>query len=436
MNDNKDDPMTQEKSAASIGMRGVHHVAMATTDLDAMKRFYCEMFDLSELASGEWADVPEYDALVGLPGSAARFVLLGGANIALELFQYVTPAPGPAETDRPVNRPGITHMAFAVTDIDAHYDRLRRAGVRFHAPPSGDRPIRAAYGRDPEGNVFELLEFRGDTPFDYTPSVAKRPAMTAGDRTMPRLNGKTALVTGASRGIGRAIAIRLAADGALVAVHYGQRRDGAEDTVRQIEAAGGAAFAIGADVRQPDAIKALFVDLDREMAARGHDALDILVNNAGIDGGGGIATVSEAEFDRLFGTNVNGTFLVTQQALPHLREGGRIITISSMVSLAAYPGSIAYAMTKAALNAFTVSLAADLARRGITVNAVCPGATATDFIAPLLADEKAAAFYAWAAALGRLGGVADIAGVVAFLASPDGGWMTGQILQASGGMHL
>lgn len=152
---------------------GVHHVAMATTDLAVMKRFYCDMFDLHELASGEWADVPEYDAMVGLPGSSASFVLLGGANVALELFQYVTPSPGPAETDRPVNRPGITHLAFGVEDIDAEYERLSRAGVRFHAPPSGDSPIRAAYGRDPEGNVFELLEFRGDTPFDYTASVPR-----------------------------------------------------------------------------------------------------------------------------------------------------------------------------------------------------------------------------------------------------------------------
>jgi 3-oxoacyl-[acyl-carrier protein] reductase len=253
---------------------------------------------------------------------------------------------------------------------------------------------------------------------------------------MSGLQGKAALVTGASRGIGRAIAIRLAADGALVAVHYGQRREGAEETVRMIEAAGGAAFTVGADVTRRDAIEALFSELTTELAARGHEAIDVLVNNVGIGGGGSIAAMTETDFDRLFATNVKGTFLVTQQALPHLRDGGRVINISSMVSLAAYPGSIAYAMTKAALNSFTLSLAADLAKRGITVNAVAPGATATDFIAPLLADAKAAAFYAKAAALGRIGEPAEIAGVVAFLASADGGWVTGQIIQASGGMHL
>ncbi len=253
---------------------------------------------------------------------------------------------------------------------------------------------------------------------------------------MSRLEGKSALVTGASRGIGRAIATRLAADGAVVAVHYGQRRDDADETVRMIVTAGGAAFAVGADVTQPDAIEALFPELTAELAARGHDAIDVLVNNAGIGGGGNIATVTGSDFDRLFATNVKGPFLVTQQALPHLRDGGRVINISSMVSLAAYPGSIAYAMTKAAVNSFTVALAADLAKRGITVNAVAPGATATDFIAPLLADEKLAAYYAKAAALNRIGEPTDIASVVAFLASADGGWMTGQILQASGGMHL
>lgn len=253
---------------------------------------------------------------------------------------------------------------------------------------------------------------------------------------MTRLEGKSALVTGASRGIGRAIATRLAADGAIVAVHYGQRRDDADETVRMIVNAGGAAFAVGADVTQPDAIAALFPELTAELAARGHDAIDVLVNNAGIGGGGSIATTTGPDFDRLFATNVKGPFLVTQQALPHLRDGGRVINISSMVSLAAYPGSMAYAMTKAAVNSFTVSLAADLASRGITVNAVAPGATATDFIAPLLADEKLAAYYVKAAALNRIGEPTDIASVVAFLASADGGWMTGQILQASGGMHL
>lgn len=253
---------------------------------------------------------------------------------------------------------------------------------------------------------------------------------------MTSLQGKAALVTGASRGIGRAIATELASRGALVAVHYGQGRDGAKETVRMIEQGGGKAFAVGADIASPEAIDALLAELDTEFAGRGHDAIDLLINNAGIGGGGGIAKMKEANFDRLFATNVKGTFFLTQRALPRLREGGRVVNISSMVALAAYPGSIAYAMTKAALNSFTVSLAVELAPRGITVNAVAPGATETDFIAEYLADPKSASFYAAAAALGRIGQPADIAGVVAFLASADSGWITGQVLQASGGMHL
>lgn len=253
---------------------------------------------------------------------------------------------------------------------------------------------------------------------------------------MASLQGKFALVTGASRGIGRSIAARLAEQGAVVAVHYGRRREDAEETVRMIDDAGGKAFTIGADLAQTTEVDILFAQLDREMASRGHDAIDVLVNNAGIGGGGSIETMKESKFDRLFATNVKGTFLVTQRAIPRLRDGARVITISSMVSLAAYPGSIAYAMTKAALNSFTVSLAVELGKRAITVNAVAPGATDTDFIADYLADPASAKFFASAAALGRIGQPADIARTVSFLASEDGGWITGQIIQASGGMHL
>lgn len=253
---------------------------------------------------------------------------------------------------------------------------------------------------------------------------------------MTTLPEKFALVTGASRGIGRAIALKLAEQGAIVAAHYGRRREDAEETVRLIEAAGGKGFAIGADLAKSADLEMLFCSLDSEMANRGLDAIDILVNNAGIGGGGGIENMKEPNFDRLFATNVKGTFFVTQRTLPRLRDGGRVITISSMVALAAYPGSIAYAMTKAALNSFTVSLAAELGKRGITVNAVAPGATETDFIAEYLADPTSASYFASAAALGRIGLPGDIAGAVAFLASAEGGWITGQIIQTSGGMHL
>lgn len=253
---------------------------------------------------------------------------------------------------------------------------------------------------------------------------------------MASLSGKSVLVTGASRGIGRAIALDLAQAGALVAVHYGQRKDGAEETARMIVDSGGQAFVVGGDLKDLSAIDALLADFDAGLSERGHSGLDILVNNAGVGGGGSIDKVTTEKLDELIGTNIRGTFLLTQRAISRIPDGGRVVNISSMVGLAAYPGSIAYAMTKAAVNSFTASLAAELGPRGITVNAVAPGATDTDFIAALMAQPDLVQFYANRAALRRIGRPEDIASVVTFLASPEGGWITGQVLQASGGMHL
>lgn len=253
---------------------------------------------------------------------------------------------------------------------------------------------------------------------------------------MASLSGKSVLVTGASRGIGRAIALDLARAGALVAVHYGERRDGAEETARMIVDSGGQAFVIGGDLKDLAAIDALLAALDAGLAERGLSDLDILVNNAGVGGGGSIDKVTTEKLDELIDTNIRGTFLLTQRSLARIPDGGRIINISSMVGLAAYPGSIAYALTKAAVNSFTASLAVELGSRGITVNAVAPGATDTDFITALMAQPDLVQFYANRAALKRIGRPEDIAAVVTFLASSEGGWITGQVLQASGGMHL
>lgn len=247
---------------------------------------------------------------------------------------------------------------------------------------------------------------------------------------------KVAFVTGASRGIGRAIALKLAGDGLIVGVHYGQNADGADETVRLIEEAGGTAFRLGGDLADSNAIAALTADLDKVLARFGVGALDVLVNNAGIGSGRTIGDVSIEELDQLLAVNIRGVFLLTQALAPRITDGGRIVNITSMVGLAAYPGSIAYAMTKAAQNSFTTSLAAELGPRGITVNAVAPGATDTDFIAAIMARPELAQFYADKAALGRIGTPDDIASVVGFLVSSAGGWLTGQILQASGGMHL
>lgn len=250
------------------------------------------------------------------------------------------------------------------------------------------------------------------------------------------LAGKTALVTGASRGIGREIALELARHGAKVAVHYGQRREGAEETARMIRDQGGSAFVLGGDIADLAQIEAMLTELDNGLAAWDRSELDILVNNAGIGGGGSIRDVTTEKLDALIATNVRGVFLLTQRAIGRIADGGRIINITSMVGLAAYPGSIAYALTKAAQNSFTASLAVELGPRKITVNAVAPGATDTDFIAALMAVPELVSFYSEKVPLKRIGRPDDIAPVVAFLASDAGRWITGQVIEASGGMHL
>jgi 3-oxoacyl-[acyl-carrier protein] reductase len=249
---------------------------------------------------------------------------------------------------------------------------------------------------------------------------------------MTRLNGKTALVTGASRGIGRAIAQRLAAEGAVVAVHYATNDAAAKETVDSIERAGGRGFAVRAEFGTPDDIDTLFHGLATHLTG----PLDIVVNNAAIGHSGSLESVTEADFDRVFAVNVRAPFFVLQRAVALMPDGGRIINISSAVTRIAVSHELVYGMTKGALDIMGRTLAHSLGKREITVNSVAAGVTNTDMIAMLTAIPEAVAGISAATALGRLGEPADIAGVVAFLASDDARWVTGHLIDATVGMSL
>ncbi|MFF8503970.1 SDR family oxidoreductase [Streptomyces anulatus] len=247
---------------------------------------------------------------------------------------------------------------------------------------------------------------------------------------MGTLTGKTALVTGGSRGIGRGIAEQLGRDGAVVGVHYGSNESAAAETVATIEEAGGKAFALGVELTAPKAAAALWAAFDAHA-----DGLDILVNNAGIGTSRTFAEIEEEEYDRLFTVNTKAPFFLTQHGLGRLRDGGRVINISTGLSHAAMmPDLIAYAMSKGALDVFTRYLSKVLGSRGITVNAVAPGIVDTDVNADWLrASDAARADAANLSALGKVGTPADIADVVAFLASDAGRWVTGHWIDATGG---
>jgi 3-oxoacyl-[acyl-carrier protein] reductase len=250
------------------------------------------------------------------------------------------------------------------------------------------------------------------------------------------LDGKTALVTGGSRGIGRAVALRLAAQGALVAVHYGSNDAAAAETVALIGKAGGRAFAVQARFGESGAVDRVFEGLAAGLADHDADGLDILVNNAGIHSVSTIGQLTEIEFERLLAVNLSTPIFVVQRALPTLRDGGRIINVGSAATRIANPLQIGYTVTKAALAALSPSLANELGGRGITVNTVEPGVVSTDMTAGWTGVPEAMAGLESITALGRIGEPEDIADVVGFLAGPQGRWVTGQIIDASGGTYL
>jgi NAD(P)-dependent dehydrogenase (short-subunit alcohol dehydrogenase family) len=249
---------------------------------------------------------------------------------------------------------------------------------------------------------------------------------------VPDLSGKTALVTGASRGIGRAIAQRLGLAGAFVAVHYGRNEVAAKETLAAIEQHGGQGFLIRAELGVDGDVDRVLAGLRGGLAGR---PLDILVNNAGILEASPLDRVTPEEFDRSFAVNVRAPFFLIQRALPLLADGGRIINISSAVTRIASP-FLHYAMNKGAIEVMGHTLARALGARGITVNTVAPGVVDTDMGAWVHGSPEIEASVRSTVALDRIGQPTDVADVVAFLASPEARWVTGVALDASGGQWL
>jgi 3-oxoacyl-[acyl-carrier protein] reductase len=245
---------------------------------------------------------------------------------------------------------------------------------------------------------------------------------------MGQNNAKVALVTGASRGIGMAIAERLAHDGFQLIINYSETAAPAETLVRKLEGAGGEAIAVKADISDPNAVRGMF---DAAEAAFG--GIDVLVNNAGIMTLAPIAETDDASLDRHIAVNLKGTFNTLREAARRLRSGGRIVNFSSSVVGLLMPTYGIYAATKAAVEGLTSVLAKELRGRNITVNAVAPGPTATDLFLKGKPQEVVDRL-AKMAPLERLGQPSDIADVVSFLAGPDAAWVNGQVLRVNGGI--
>ncbi|MER7670877.1 SDR family oxidoreductase [Kitasatospora sp. NPDC096128] len=317
--------------------------------------------------------------------------------------------------------PARRHLAGMISGLDRpRSDRPRPDHPGTRSPrtenPHPDRP-------------------HADRPHSDHPRPEHRRTTYRRDTTMGKLNARTALVTGSSRGIGRAIALRLAREGALVAVHCSDNLEAAEETVATIEKDGGRAFAVQAELGVRGDVHELFLAVERGLKERtGATTLDILVNNAGIMGGVAPEDVTPEQFDRLFAVNARAPFFIIQRALGLIPDGGRIVNISSGLTRVANPQEVAYAMTKGAIDQLTLHFAKHLGPRNITVNSVGPGIT--DNGTPIFDNPEAVAQMARLSVFNRVAQTSDVADVVAFLASGDARWITGSYLDASGGTLL
>ena len=241
-------------------------------------------------------------------------------------------------------------------------------------------------------------------------------------------NSQVAIVTGASRGIGAAVARRLAKDGFAVAINYASSSKEADALVAELASTGTKAIAVKADVSKADEVRAMFAATEAQLGK-----IDVLVNNAGVLKTVSLADTSDTLYDQTFDINVRGTFNTLREAAARMNEGGRIVNFSSTTLALNMPGYAIYNATKAAVEAFTHVFAKELRGRNITVNAVAPGPIATSLFLDGKTEEQIQTF-AKMAPLQRLGQPEDIASVVSFLVSPDAGWVNGQILRANGGV--
>lgn len=244
---------------------------------------------------------------------------------------------------------------------------------------------------------------------------------------MKPLEGKTAIVTGSSRGIGRAIAVHLAALGANIVINYTSRPDQAQEAVEEVARQGVEAISVQADLGHVEDVKSLFA-----AALTAFGRIDILINNAGIMRNKPLAEVTEEDFDQHFSINVKGTYFACQQALQHMREGGSIINFSTSVTGQMFPAYSVYAGTKGAVEQFTRQLAKEFGPRRITINAIAPGPVNTELFTADKTEEQIQAV-ARLNAFGRIGEPEDIANVIEFLVSDQARWVTGQTLRVNGG---
>jgi 3-oxoacyl-[acyl-carrier protein] reductase len=255
---------------------------------------------------------------------------------------------------------------------------------------------------------------------------------------MPMLESQVVVITGASRGLGRAAALRCAKEGALVAVGYAQDVGAAQEVVGAIETAGGRAFAVQADVSSVAGVDAFYAALDSQLEARtGQTRFDTLVSSAGISRMGKVSTATEEDFDAIFDLNVKGSFFMAQRAIPRLRDGGHVIFLSTGLTRFTMAEYAAYAASKGAIEVLTRCLAKELGPRRIAVNALAPGVVDTDFNAKWLRDNPhAQAHMRSMIAMDHVAGPEEIGDAIAMLASHDSRWITGQRIEASGGQSL